>query len=339
MAVGGGIVPSSGTGQYTELTNVVRRAFAPYAYVQIYNASPLAAGLLSKANLVSGGVSQTINVQGQQMTLPQWVGYDGSFNAPTNLQGFPVNAEFNLAMIAVPVPFTGFEGLVQQDFATVSLIEARMNDATGGMKDTLATAITQNYTNTQAVIGLPGAIDDGTNLVTYENISRTTYPWFKSKVYNAGGAYATRALSLNWITGITANQGERPHMAVMGPGTWAALAQDYVGQEVYNLEPGTSFANTETGPQSGFQALMVAGVPHYMDPYLGGSYEGNIYYINLDYLQLNVHELANLAFTGFESTIPNNQIGYTGVLLLGSQLSNAKPKTCGRVSNVGYISL
>ena len=339
MAVPGGIVPATGNA-YTELTNVVRRSFAPYAYVQIWNASPLQAGLLSKATLVSGGVSQTINVQGQAMTQSQWMGYDGNFSAPQNLQGFPVNAEFNLKMIGVPVSFTGFEGLVQQDFATVSLIEARMNDATNNLKDALATAITQNSTNTQAVIGLPGAVDDGTNLVTYENISRTTYTWFQSKTYNANGALPTRQLCLNYITGITAKQGERPHLAVMGPGTWAALAADYVGQEVYNLNPGTSFANVETGPQSGFQALMVAGVPHYMDPYLSGSAnEGQIYYLNLDYLGLHVHDMANLAFTGFESTIPNNQIGYTGVLLLGCELANAKPKTCGRVYNLNYTAL
>ena len=46
MAIGGGIVPASGSAQYNELTYVTRRAYVPKMVVQIYQSSPLIAAML-----------------------------------------------------------------------------------------------------------------------------------------------------------------------------------------------------------------------------------------------------------------------------------------------------
>ena len=41
MPIGGGIIPASGSQQYTELTYVTRRAFIPKMVVQMYNSTPV----------------------------------------------------------------------------------------------------------------------------------------------------------------------------------------------------------------------------------------------------------------------------------------------------------
>lgn len=335
MPIGGGILPASGTSQYTELTYVTRRAFIPKLVVQLYNSTPLMAALIANSQSASGGVSQvTVPVQGAQFVNAQWSDYSGSFAQPSVQQG-AYNAEFNLKLMICPVPFLGMEGAVQQDHAIIPLIEARMNDATNVMMDAMATSLYNNTTDTQQFIGLPGAVDDGTTMQTYGNIDRSTYTWWKSKVYAAGGVNPTRQNVLQYISGTVKNGAEVPTFGVCGFGTWTLLAQDYVGQEQYVITPGSSFDSGD-GPNAAFRALMVAGVPIYPDPYCP---EGTVYFLNSNYLSLYIHDQGSFVFTGFESTLPNWQIGYVGAVLTIAELVNTKPKAMTKVTGYNSLSL
>ena len=322
MPIGGGILPASGSTQFTELTYVTRRAFIPKLVVQLYNSTPLMAALIANSQSASGGVSSvTVPVQGSQFVND----YSGSFAQPSVQQG-AYNAEFNLKLMIAPVPFLGMEGAVQQDAAVIPLIEARMNDATNVMMDAMATSLYNNTTNTQQFTGLPAAVSDSG---TYGNIDRSTYTWWKSKQYAAGSVNPTRQNVLQYISGTVKNGAEVPTFGVCGFGTWTLLAQDYVGQEQYVLTPGSGFDGDANGPQSGFRALMVAG-----DPYCP---EGTVYFLNSNYLSLYIHEQGSFVFTGFESTLPNWQIGYVGAVLMIAELVNTKPKSMTKVT--GYNSL
>jgi hypothetical protein len=230
------------------------------------------------------------------------------------------------------------EGAVQQDHAIIPLIEARMNDATNVMMDGMATALYNNTTNTQAFTGLPAAVDDGTGTATYGNITRssTTNPWWRSKVYAAGSVNPTRQNVLQYISGTVKYGAEVPTFGVCGFGTWTLLAQDYVGQEQYVITPGSGFDGDSNGPQAGFRALMVAGVPIYPDPYCP---EGTLYLLNTNYLSLYIHEQGQFVFTGFESTLPNWQIGYVGAVINIAELVNTKPKAMTKVTGYNSLSL
>jgi hypothetical protein len=331
MPIGGGILPATGSTQFTELTYVTRRAFIPKLVVQLYNSTPLMAALIANSQQASGGVSSvTVPVQGSQFVNAQWSDYSGSFAQPSVQQG-AYNAEFNLKLMIAPVPFLGMEGAVQQDAAIIPLIEARMNDATNVMMDAMATALYTNTTNTQQFIGLPAAVSSSG---TYGNISRSAYTWWQSKEYAAGSVNPTRQNILQYISGTVKNGAEVPSFGVCGFGTWTLLAQDFVGQEQYMITPGNGFDGDANGPQAAFRALMVAGVPIYPDPYCP---EGTVYFLNSNYLSLYIHEQGSFVFTGFESTLPNWQIGYVGAVLTIAELVNTKPKSMTKVT--GYNSL
>jgi len=333
MPIGGGIVPATGSTQYTELTYVTRRAFIPKLVVQLYNSTPLMAALIANSQTASGGVSSvTVPVQGAQFVNAQWSDYSGSFNQPSVQQG-AYNAEFDLKLMIAPVPFLGMEGAVQQDAAIIPLIEARMNDATNVMMDAMATALYNNSTNTQQFTGLPAAVSASG---TYGNISRSAYTWWQSKAYTAGNVNPTRQNILQYISGTVKNSAEVPSFGVCGFGTWTLLAQDFVGQEQYVITPGHGFDGDANGPQAAFRALMVAGVPIYPDPYCP---EGTVYFLNTNYLSLYVHEQGSFVFTGFESTLPNWQIGYVGAVLMIAELVNVKPKSMTKVTGYNYLSL
>jgi hypothetical protein len=336
MPIGGGILPASGSNQFNELTYVTRRAFIPKLVVQIYNSTPLMAALIANSQTASGGVSSvTVPVQGSQFVNAQWSDYSGSFAQPSVQQG-AYQAEFNLKLLVSPVPFLGMEGAVQQDYAIIPLIEARMNDATNVMMEAMATSLYTNTTDAQQFIGLPAAIDDGTGTATYGNIDRSTQTWWKSKQYAAGSVNPTRQNVLQYISGTVKNGAEVPTFGVCGFGTWTLLAQDYVGQENYMITPGGGFDGDANGPQAAFRALMVAGVPIYPDPFCP---EGTLYFLNSNYLSLYIHEQASFAFTGFESTLPNFQIGYVGAVLMIAELVNTKPKAMTKITGYNSISL
>ena len=331
---GQGIVPAAGP-IANELTYVTRRAFIPKMVVQIYQSSPVIAALLANAQTASGGVSSvSVPVQGQPFVNSQWTDYSGSFNQPQAQQGAFLG-EFNLKAIVTPIPFLGMEGAVQMDHAIIPLIEARMNDATNSMVDAFANALYNNYSNTQQMIGLPGAIDDGTNSATYGNINRTAYPWWKSTVYTGSGGL-TRQKVLQYLAGAQKYGSEMPTMGVCGIGTWLNLANDFIGNESYQIQPGQGFDSDADRPRSAFRALDVAGVPIYCDPYCP---EGTLYLLNTNYLNLYVHDQASFAFTGFESLLSNYQLGYIGAVLTIAELVCTKPKTGVRVGSLSYTTI
>ena len=127
-----------------------------------------------------------------------------------------------------------------------------------------------------------------------------------------------------------------PYFFGAGQPAWLGLANDFVGNESYQIQPGRGFDSDADRPRSAFRALDVAGVPIYCDPYCP---EGTVYFLNTNYLNLYVHDQASFAFTGFESLLSNYQLGYIGAVLTIAELVLTKPKTCVRVKNVGAIAI
>lgn len=329
--LGTGIVPSGAVG--TELTYVTRRSFVPKLIEQIYKSRPLINALLGSAQVGSGGVSSiTVPVQGSALTAFEWSSYTGAFNAPTQTQGI-YNAEFNYKLGIVPIPFLGMEGLLQMDHSIVPLIQARMNDAANVTREALSTALYQNSSTASQLLGLPAAIDDGTTVVTYGGISRTTYTWWKSKLKaHSPNVDPTRAQMLEEVNRVTAQTGEMPTMGIVGFGTFTKMATDFLGLERYNITPDGGFEIA----RSAFRAIDVAGVPIYADPDMP---EGQLYLINCNYVNMNIHESASFAFTGFESLLTNNQIGYIGALVIVTELTNSKCKVNGKTTGLNSITL
>jgi len=333
MLPGVGITPSGASAQ--ELSAITRRAFLPTLTVQIYNASPFLAGLIANAQVASGGLSPiTVPVQGAAMTTHSWGDYSASFAIPAQQNGIQ-DAEYALKLSMVPIPFLGMEAAVQVDYAIVPRIEAVMNDAGNAASDAMATSLYLNTSNQQAFNGLVAMIDDGTNAASFGNIQRAANPFWKSKLYNAGNVNPTRQNVAQYINGVVKACGEVPSYGLMGFGTWTLLQQDFIGQESYQIRPGDAF-DTGDGPRASFRALHVSGVPIYPDFYCP---ENTLFLTQSNYMNLYLHEQASFAFTGFESTLPNGQLGYLGLLLTLGELACTKPKAMARVTNFNSATI
>jgi len=327
--IGSGIVPSGNVGN--ELVAVTRRAFVPKLVVQnLYKATPTLAAGLANAQVASGGVSSiTVPVQGAPFVIAQATDYSGVFNQPTSLQG-AFEADYNLKAVIVPIPFLGFEGIVQLNAAVIPLIEARMNDAGNAIAQYLSTQLFTNATDQTVNI-------DGFPLIaavtgTYGNINRSTNTWWQGVVRASPTNTPTRASVMHdIISNAKANGGEMPNIGVMAPGTWSKLQDDFLALESYHITPGSNFADTSGGARAAFTALQVGTVPIYMDADMT---EGQLFLYNTRYDSFYIHEAAAFAFTGFASTLPNFQLGYVGALVVVLEHVNVKPASVMQVT--GY---
>lgn len=331
--LGTGIFPAGAVGN--ELTAVTRRAFIPKLVVQLYKATPTLAALIANAQMASGGAGPiTAPVQGSALTAFEWSGYSGTFAQQSTMTGI-LNAEFNLKLGITPVYFLGMEGIIQVDAAVIPIIEARMNDAGNTMKDGISTALwnNDNTANNQQLFGLPAVTAAAQ---AYGNIDPTTNTWWVPYVKaNSPSVAPTRNTVLENISGtVNYSGGEMPNFGVTSPATWTKLAEDFTSQEQYQITPDGQYGDNANGARALFTALMVAGVPIYMDTY---GVDGTLYLLNTNYISLYIHEAGSFVFTGFESLIPNQQLGYVGAMLGILELVCVKRKAQTKVT--GYTSV
>jgi hypothetical protein len=329
-----GIVPGGAIGN--ELVAVTRRAFIPRLVVQIYKATPLLSLLMRNAQRAKGGVSQiTVPVQGGSFVNFSWSDYSGAFPQP-QVQTAAQNAEFNLKLGVVPIPFLGMEALVQSSETVIPLLKARMADTkTVAVQAISSAAFTDNssVTGQTQVDSLLQAYDDGTNVPTYGGITRTApaNAFWKSTLVTGAGAITTRVNFIKQLVRTTALAGgEAPDFAVMSPGDWTTLMTDFMTLEQFNTRPGQRFGNDDP-INAGFRGVMLGNTPIFLDPFCP---TGTAYIFNSRYLALYMSEDAPFAFSGFYSTIPNLQIANIGVVIVAFNIVCTKPISGMRITGI-----
>lgn len=341
-----GIVPGGAIGN--ELVTVTRRAFIPRLVVQIYKATPLLSLLLRNAQKAKGGVSQiTVPVQGGSFVNFSWSDYSGAFPQPAVLTAAQ-NAEFNLKLGVVPIPFLGMEAIVQSSEVVIPLLKARMADAKTVAVQAISAALFTNNANVPGqtqVDSLLQAYDDGTTVATYGGINRNTAAnafWKSTKITGFGGT-VTRVQIIQRLVQLTAlSGGEAPDFMVMAPGNWTQLMQDFMqvqgGGAGVQQNPVEQF---QTGPgsrygaddivNSGFRGLMLGETPIFLDPFCPA---GTAFLFNSRYLALYLSEDAPFAFSGFYSSIPNLQIANIGVVIVAFNVVCTKPVSGMQITGI-----
>jgi len=330
--LGVGIVPSGAIGN--ELVATTRRAFIPRLVVQIYKATPLLSLLLRNAQRAKGGVSQvTVPVQGASYVAFSWSDYSGVFPQPA-VQTAAQNAEFNLKLGVVPIPFMGMEALIQSSEAVIPILKARMADAKTVAVQAISSALfTNNQGQPSQVDSLLQAYDDGTNVSSYGGINRNAggNSFWQSTLITSAGAQLTRQNFIPYLVQTTyVAGGESPDFVVLYPGDWAKLMQDFMSSETFFTRPGSRYG-TDDVVNAGFRGIMLGDTPVFMDPFCP---KGTAYIINSRYLALYMSEDAPFAFSGFYSAIPNLQIANIGVVIVAFDVVCAKPSSGMRVTGL-----
>lgn len=316
-----GIVPGGAIG--AELIAVTRRAFIPKMVVQLYKATPTFSILLKNAQRARGGVSQvTVPVQGSSFVQFSWSDYSGVFPQPQVLTAAQ-NAEFNLKLGVIPIPFMGMEALIQSSEVVIPLLKARMADAKTVALQQLSTSLwSNNSAQPSQINGLPEAYDDGTNVASYGNISRTANTFWKSTLLTGQGAQLSRTGMIRYVSQLTLLAGgESPDFGVMSFSDWTTLMQDFISAERIVTGPKSKF-DSDNVTNAGFVGLRLGDTPFFPDPFLA---KGTAFLFNSKYLAMYLSEDAPFAFSGFYSAIPNLQIANIGVMIVALNVVCTKP--------------
>lgn len=339
---GQGVVPTGNL--YLELTSVVRRAFVPVLFVQIYYAAPSLFFFLGGAEKAAGGISQiTIPIQGQSMVQGQFTGPAGGFNAPQIIPAIQ-NAQFPLVYWVVPVPLYFGERVLQATDTVISTVKARMNDVWNVTVQNIARLMfLNNMTASNPLLpnSMIDAFDDGTNVNVYGGIARNApgnQSW-KGQYYtattgtgNPGTSGYTRTTMSNQIMQVTDKAGgEPPTFGLMNPGDLATLNADFIGIEQQFVTPGREMSMS-TAVRSSFPNLNVAGVPIFADHFCP---QGTVLFPNRKYTKMYMSEDAAFDFSGFYPLIPLGQMGQQGVVVLGYNQVTSKPVANAIVTGVG----
>ena len=180
----------------TEIDALTRRYFIPVLVDNAFNSNVLLMYLARKAKKADGGTELVLPVILQTPGLA--VSYTGADVLPLQFVNTNYAAEFPWANYAELIPITGEDDYKNQgDSAVINLIQAKIQESDLDLRQTIGSdlQLTGTGNNSKAIIGLGAAVDDGTNVVTYGNISRTTFPNWKAN-YSANSGVG-RALTLS----------------------------------------------------------------------------------------------------------------------------------------------
>lgn len=317
------------------ITALSRRYIVPKIYDQFYRSNVFFFRMVARnKRLLQGGT---------QIEVP--VLYTG-FAAGGPYQGYDVldvspsdtikNAAWDWKQLFSPVSVSGLD-LIRADSpeAIVNFLSAYFENAQMDIADKAGSGLmSDGVTNTKAIDGIKGAVDDGTVMATYGGLLRSANTWWKSQIdataYSGGSPITLKnmqTLFMNCTEG-----GRHPTIGVTVPAVYNIywnLAQSNQNQQA--LQPG---GQDEILAQNGFTNLLFNNVPLVVDSHVPTTSPGNhLFWLNEDYFTLYVNSKADFRMNEFRE--PVNQDAMTSLILWAGNLICSNPARQGKHTNVG----
>ena len=326
-----------------EIQATTRRGYAQMLYDQVSSQTPFFNALFKESQIAYGGESQiNVPVYGANTTVGSWAGSSGVFAQAQVLNGAQA-ISFNLNEAVVPVAVLDSVVRQQDRHAIVDKLNTDCWNSGQVMKELISSAIFSGATANQ-VTGLFAMVDDGTNYPIYGGIneSLTGNSFWKAKcVFNASLTTSTYNLISQYITSCQKNaQGEKPTLGLVGSGLFTAITATLTPNQRYNYSPNDGAFNIAS---TGFDALMVNNTPIYLCPELDAlettNGYGTLLLLNMNYINLYIHRLANFYWYDFQSLIPNGQMAHVGLLVTDLELVCSKRKANMQVTNLSIATV
>lgn len=244
-----------------------------------------------------------------------------------------------------PITFSGIQLAVNKGpEAFLNLMAVEFSDVARNLSETLGTDLYLDGTgnSSKAMNGLVYHVDDGTNVATYQNLSRTTYTNLNATLTAQSGALSFSNLAAD--TDASTRGSDTPTLIVTTPAVFSIIERlvtptlyvNYNGPRGSNVAPGIGQGGTQLN--YGATAITWRGIPIYADEKCTS---GNIFTLNENHLFLYTLDYGpetvemskeGFAFTGFRRA--SNQTAITGHLLWAGQLVGDSPRTMARRTGV-----
>jgi hypothetical protein len=189
------------------------------------------------------------------------------------------------------------------------------------------------------IVGLIAQVDNGTNVGTFQGLSRTTYPTLKSTLNTQSGALGLDDLATDWDGAQIGS--DQPTLGVTTPAVFSIYEALLTSTNHVQVVPNQRFRLTAAGIENagvqgnaGFTGLSFRGMPIVSDD---KATSGNLYFLNEKYLDL--YEMApdpafvagtqeGFGWTGWKK--PTNQDVIVSQLIWYGQLVGLEPRKHSR---------
>lgn len=286
---------------YDQINAITRKKYIPKLYDNIFDSNPLLKEMKEKAyRKVDGGERVVIPLNYAQNSAGGW--YQGAETLNTTDNDVMTAAEYTWKQCYENISITRLDELKNSgDSQVLSFVESKIKIAEKSLLDQLATGIYSAGTDAKSIVGVRNIVGTANSI---GGISQTDYSWWRGQVDSSTTTLSIMALQ-NVMTNATVNNDSPTIVA----GTRANYDR-YYGL----LQPQQRFVD-EKMAKGGFSSLQFNGVPFVADSYCPS---GHIFLLNLDYLELVVHEKEDMRFEDFIKPVNQNvkvaKIYWMGVL-------------------------
>lgn len=327
------------------VTTSTRQRFFNKAVDNVFNGNVLFNQLRSTARPWTGG---------RQLTQPLIVTDRTQATAFSSFDTLPTAQEDTRQMasanpseyVSSPLTFSGIQLAVNKGpEAFINLLATEFADVARNLSEKIGTDLYGDGTgtNSKAINGLVYHVDDGTNVDSFEGLSRSTYTNLKSTLNAQSGALSFTNLATD--TDAATHGSEMPTHIFTTPAVFSIIER-LVTPTLYLNYNGARGSGAATGQPNGggnnlnYGATSITwrGIPIYADEKCTA---GNIFTLNmnhlflfeLDYTSESVEmQKEGFGFTGFKKS--QNQNAIVGNLLWAGQLWGDSPRTMARRTGV-----
>jgi len=301
---------------YGEISAITAKYFVKKLIDNIFNSNTLLQRSRGKwYKEISGGERIMVPVAYAATTAAGW--YNGNDTLDTTANEQITSAEFEWKEVYANITITRRDELQNSGpEQMVDFVASKVQLAEKTLADTLGTGLYNDGTTlAKAIIGLRLAVDSAG---TYGGIARSTSSWWSAQEDSS-----TTTLTLPVMQGIFGDctvGNDKPTVIVST-------------QDVYDiyyglLQPQQRFSDKDTA-SGGFVNLLFNSVPVIVDSHVPSAH---MFFLNEEYLKLNVHKDENFRFEPFIK--PTNQNVSTGKIYWTGALSCDNSRMQGKLGAI-----
>lgn len=301
------------------LSASTHRNLMPEMTDNVFLGNPLMMLFIKRTQLTDGGATFVAPIRISRNAAGS--SYQGADVIPIQYDTANViGAEWNWAQYARALGITGLDALRNRGArAVTNLIKTSLEGIEMELREDMGTDLYSDGTNnnSKAFVGLDAAVDDGTNVVTYGGVSRTTYPNWKANYYaNGGVGRAWTPTLLNTAFDTASKDNDRPGVIMITHGIYQ--------KHLTFAQAGIRHYGDASAADLGFRSLTYQMRPMIVDEMIPTSPQHRAYLLNLKYFVFYTSSERQFLMTPFQR--PPNQDVAIAMFLWAGQLANTSPR-------------
>lgn len=323
---------------WNNLTTITREKILPGIVDAITKTHPLLQRFWDKAVRLDGGNTIDVNVKYRISTTGG--SYAGLESLDTGAEDTRTRASWQWKQYHKPIVLSNID--IAKNGGTdkiAALLATELEDVKSDYQDMFANDLFASYQNgTTGLTGnngkkmdsLIGAVDDGTNVALYGNITRTGNPWWQSTLKTTAANLSLAGMA-SVVSAISDGQ-EMPDLIV----TTVAGLDAYEGLLTASMQYQTNVASPANTGNAGFQGYTFRGIKIVSDRYCPA---GSMFFLNTKYIKFYTlkHPLYATTKEGFAMSDlrrPDTQDGQLGYIFWYGNLVNTAPRRQGRWTGI-----